>query len=85
MSPIQLLHRFTRLPVTMRWGAAVIVCLTFLAYLPAIDAGFIWDDDAYVTDNLLLRDADGLRRLVEWIVAGQFRTVAVETPAPSDI
>src|SRR5262245_38034341 len=42
-------------------GSAFIVLATFLAYLPALGAGFIWDDDAYVTNNPLLRAPDGLR------------------------
>ena len=40
-----------------------LVVLTFAAYLPAIGAGFIWDDDDYLTENPLLRDVDGLRRI----------------------
>ena len=40
-----------------------IVALTVASYGPAITAGFIWDDDDYVTENPLLRDADGLRRI----------------------
>jgi tetratricopeptide (TPR) repeat protein len=35
----------------------------FLAYQPAWHAGFIWDDDAYVTNNPLLTAPDGLRRI----------------------
>jgi hypothetical protein len=35
-------------------GAAVLVLVTLLAYLPAIHGGFIWDDDDYVTENVLL-------------------------------
>jgi tetratricopeptide (TPR) repeat protein len=42
-------------------GAAFIVVATFLAYLPAIRAGFIWDDDAHVTENVTLRSAEGLK------------------------
>ena len=41
-------------------GAAFIVVATFIAYLPAIRGGFIWDDDVHVTDNVLLRSAEGL-------------------------
>ena len=40
-----------------------LVLLTFLAYLPALRAGYIWDDDAYVTENVLLHDAHGLSRI----------------------
>jgi len=33
------------------------------AYFPALNAGFIWDDDRYVTNNPLLTAPDGLRRI----------------------
>ena len=40
-----------------------------LAYLPAMLGGYIWDDDAFVTANPVLRAGwDGLRRL--WFVFG---------------
>ncbi|MGD0349648.1 MAG: tetratricopeptide repeat protein [Verrucomicrobiota bacterium] len=43
--------------------SALIVFLVFLAYLPALHGGFIWDDDVYVTNNPLLTAPDGLRRI----------------------
>lgn len=45
--------------------AALLIALVVLAYLPAMDAGYIWDDDDYVTENDCLRDLDGLRRI--WV------------------
>jgi len=36
---------------------------TILAYQPAWHGGFIWDDDAYITNNELLTAPDGLRRI----------------------
>jgi len=44
-------------------GAALIILLTVVAYIPALRGGFIWDDDSYVTDNTTLRTMDGLRRI----------------------
>ncbi len=41
---------------------------TFIAYVPAIRAGFIWDDDQHVTENILLRNAGGLRLI--WTILG---------------
>jgi tetratricopeptide (TPR) repeat protein len=38
---------------------ALIIVLTILAYLPAMHAGFIWDDDAHITEPEL-RSAHGL-------------------------
>ncbi len=45
------------------WFAVAVVCLTLLAYAPAMTAGFIWDDDDYVINNDTLRDVDGLIRI----------------------
>jgi tetratricopeptide (TPR) repeat protein len=45
--------------------ACVLVLITLLAYQPVWRAGFIWDDDMYVTDNSALRGAEGLRQI--WI------------------
>lgn len=48
-----------------RWlsifAGAALVAMVVVAYAPLRNADYIWDDDAYVTDNLTLRSADGLR------------------------
>ncbi|MCX7013363.1 MAG: tetratricopeptide repeat protein [Candidatus Sumerlaeota bacterium] len=41
---------------------AALVLMVFIAYRPALNAGYVWDDEA-VWDNYLLRDAEGLRLL----------------------
>src|ERR1043166_951361 len=46
-----------------RAAAAWLAAIAFVAYLPALRGGFIWDDDAYVTNNPLLHDAQGLWRI----------------------
>ncbi len=43
--------------------AAILVAAVFFAYKPAWNAGFIWDDDIYVTHNRLLTAPDGLKRI----------------------
>jgi tetratricopeptide (TPR) repeat protein len=43
--------------------AAVIVLATLIVYLPAMNAGFVWDDDIYVTESPLIAAKDGLYRL----------------------
>ncbi|TMA38899.1 MAG: tetratricopeptide repeat protein [Deltaproteobacteria bacterium] len=48
--------------------ALALVLLVVATYLPALRAGFIWDDDAYVTANATLRSFDGLRRI--WLEPG---------------
>jgi tetratricopeptide (TPR) repeat protein len=42
---------------------ALLVAAIILAYQPAWTAGFIWDDDDYVTHNPLLSAPDGLHRI----------------------
>ena len=40
--------------------ATVIILLTVLVYIPAMRAGFIWDDDLFLTENPLIKANDGL-------------------------
>lgn len=48
-----------------RWWpwALLLAVLTIFAYAPAWHAGYIWDDDKYVTANPLLTAPDGLKRI----------------------
>jgi protein O-mannosyl-transferase len=43
-------------------AAAALAGITLLAYLPAFQAGFVWDDDSFLTMNPLIKSADGLHR-----------------------
>ena len=43
--------------------ALLLAAVTFSVYHPAWRGGFVWDDDAYVTNNDLLTAPDGLRRI----------------------
>jgi tetratricopeptide (TPR) repeat protein len=43
--------------------AIALMILTFLAYLPAMNAGFIMDDENLVTQNRLILRSDGLYRI----------------------
>ena len=43
--------------------AGTIILITVLSYLPAIQAGYIWDDDMHVTQNRHLLDIDGLKQI----------------------
>jgi tetratricopeptide (TPR) repeat protein len=43
--------------------AVILAAAVILAYQPAWHAGFIWDDDVYVTHNRLLTAPDGLQRI----------------------
>lgn len=40
--------------------AVVLIALAALAYVPLVSAGWVWDDDSYVTRNALLLDPEGL-------------------------
>ncbi|MFO1487944.1 MAG: tetratricopeptide repeat protein [Verrucomicrobiota bacterium] len=47
-------------PLTQAFLGACFFGLLVWAYLPALRGGFIWDDDAYVTENQTLRNLSGL-------------------------
>jgi tetratricopeptide (TPR) repeat protein len=46
----------------LAWAAALLAGVTLVAYLPVLRAGFVWDDDTFLTQNPLIKAADGLRR-----------------------
>ena len=46
----------------------LLVAVTLVAYLPALPGQFIWDDNGYVTNNLLLHSLKGLWQI--WSVPG---------------
>jgi Flp pilus assembly protein TadD len=45
------------------WGIIFIVLAVLVAYWPALQGGFIWDDDDYVTHNQALRNLHGLQEI----------------------
>lgn len=44
-------------------GVVVIAAAIAAAYFPALRAGFVWDDDTFLTANPLIKAPDGLHRL----------------------
>jgi tetratricopeptide (TPR) repeat protein len=44
-------------------GAVLLLSIAVAAYLPALRAGFVWDDDYHVTHSPVLVDARGLARI----------------------
>jgi hypothetical protein len=52
-------------------GAAVVVAATVVAYVPCLRGPFIWDDNAYVVENDMVRSEAGLARL--WLEPRAYR------------
>src|SRR5436309_15205070 len=48
---------------SLGWRGVLIVVLTVAAYIPALRAGFIWDDDDHFTQNPAMTAPDGLRKI----------------------
>ncbi|MGA2059704.1 MAG: tetratricopeptide repeat protein [Thermoguttaceae bacterium] len=44
-------------------GAAILALAVFTAYFPSLNGGFIWDDEALLTKNLLVKASAGLHRI----------------------
>jgi tetratricopeptide (TPR) repeat protein len=51
-----------------KWAGAGLVLLVLVAYLPAVQGTFLWDDPEYVSQNQALRSYDGLRQI--WLEPG---------------
>ena len=47
------------------WAMLLVAALAVAAYVPALRAGWIWDDDSYVTENPVVQRADGV--LEAWV------------------
>lgn len=62
-SPRKIAGRFKAGPLQNWLLGLLLVVAVILVYQPVWHAGFIWDDDAYVTDNPLLIAPDGLWRI----------------------
>jgi tetratricopeptide (TPR) repeat protein len=50
-------------PQRFKLFAALLVLCALIAYIPAISAGFIWDDDLLLTANPQMQSAHGLREI----------------------
>jgi tetratricopeptide (TPR) repeat protein len=50
-------------PQRFKLFAALLVLCALIAYIPAIGAGFIWDDDLLLTANPQMQSAHGLREI----------------------
>lgn len=55
---------FSRPPIErFRLGAALLVLSALIAYLPAINAGFVWDDNLLLTENRQMEGVSGLNQI----------------------
>ncbi len=45
------------------WGILVLLALVVVTFWPTLRNGFIWDDDLLLTDNSVIKSAEGLRDL----------------------
>ncbi len=53
-----------------------VLLLTFLAYLPALNNGFVWDDVAYIKNNSLIRAFD-LKAIFSSYVMGNYHPLTI--------
>ena len=53
----------TRLSAKNGLLAAALILVTLLAYIPAMQGGFVWDDDDHLTENQTIRSLKGLGQI----------------------
>lgn len=49
-----------------RWMLLSIVALTFVAFIPSLQNGFVWDDQAYIVDSTLITPLDWAHFKMMW-------------------
>jgi protein O-mannosyl-transferase len=59
--------------------AFALVVLTFVAYLPAIRGGFIWDDDDHLTANPAMTSTHGLRLIWSSLAVSRYYPLTLTT------
>jgi tetratricopeptide (TPR) repeat protein len=65
---------------TKTWLLAVaLVIVTFVAYIPILHAGFIWDDDDHLTANPAMTATDGLRRIWSSLSVSRYYPLTLTT------
>ena len=57
-------------------GAALIVVLTVLAYIPVLRCGFVYDDHELITENQMIQASDGLYRFWFTSESADYRPLA---------
>jgi tetratricopeptide (TPR) repeat protein len=60
------------------WIVPFILLVTFLAYIPALRAGFVnWDDGDYIVDNLIVKDFANLKLILSTPVQGNYHPLTM--------
>ena len=60
------------------WHLPVILMITFLIYLPVLNAGFVnWDDPDYVIDNFRIKDISNIVELITIPVQGNYHPLTM--------
>jgi tetratricopeptide (TPR) repeat protein len=63
---------------TPKWMVPVILIVTFLAYIPVLNAGFVeWDDPDYVSNNILIRSFSNLGKLLITPLQGNYHPLTM--------
>ena len=54
----------------------IIILISFIAYAPALQNGFVWDDDDYVRNNLLIQSID-LKEIFSQSLMGNYHPLTI--------
>lgn len=61
-----------------KWAVPFILILTFAAYIPALNAGFVnWDDEVYIINNPLLKDISNLKAIITTPIQGNYHPLTM--------
>ena len=60
------------------WIVPFILILTFLAYIPALSAGFVnWDDGDYAYNNIFIRSLSNIKEILTTPVQGNYHPLTM--------
>jgi tetratricopeptide (TPR) repeat protein len=63
---------------TPQWIIPFILILTFAAFIPVLNAGFVnWDDPDYVNNNILIRDFSNLSEIITTPIQGNYHPLTM--------
>ena len=57
-------------------GLFIIALITFVAYMPALQNGFVWDDDDYIRNNPLIRSIN-IKEIFSQYVMGNYHPLTI--------